>query len=190
MNKNFIKFLFVLLLFVEFSFAQESENTAVLNTILTNYYKTGKPVYKGRSQLLYLYCNQANNNEELFEAIKDRKLPADFLAEVRMKVTNDIAEKDWSNELNTIFKTDKTNLKQKINACLTLEKYHEISKRLNLNNQRLMIISKPLYYSKSKIALVKVVFYRNIEHNNGAVLMLEKVNDAWVIKEYLNPWST
>lgn len=190
MNTYFIKILVVLLLFAEFTFAQESENTAVFKTILTNYYKTEKPVYKGRSQLLYLFCNQANNNEELFEAIKDRKLPADFLAEVRVKVTNDLAEKDWSSELNTIFETDKSNLKIKINACLSLDKYHEISKRLNLNNQRLMIISKPLYYSKSKIALVKVVFYRNIEHNNGAVLMLEKVNEDWVIKEYLNPWST
>ena len=53
-----------------------------------------------------------------------------------------------------------------------------------------MIISKPLYYSKGNIALIKVVFYRNIEHNNGSILLLEKVNGVWAIKEFLNTWST
>lgn len=190
MKAHLIKIILILLLFFELSFAQEADNAMVLNSILRNYYKTEKAVYKGRSQLLYFYCNQANNNEELFEAIKDHKLPKEFLNEIKLKVTTDLEEKSWSNELNTIFETDKTNLKIKINACLALEQYHEISRRLNLNNQRLMIVSKPLYYSKSNIALVKVVFYRNIEHNNGCILLMEKVNNIWTIKEYLNPWST
>jgi len=183
----------ILLLFLfscQFSAAQENNNTLVLKAILEKYYKTEKPVYKDRSQLLYLYCSQANNNEEIFEAIKNRKLPDDFIKEIRNEVKTDLAERDWSNELNTIFETDKTSLKLKIKACLDLDKYHEVSKKLNLNNQRLMIISKPLYYSKSNIALVKVVFYRNIEHNNGSILLLEKVDGKWAIKEYLNPWST
>jgi len=172
------------------AFAQDSNNSQILKVVLERYYKTEKPVYKGRSQLLYLYCNQANNNEEIFEAIKARKLPNDFLKEMRQTMMADLAEKDWAAELNTIPEKDPTKLRQKIGDCLTLEKYHEISRRLNLNNQRLMIISKPLYYSKGNIALVKVVFYRNIEHNNGAILLLEKAGDSWIIKEYLNQWST
>ena len=182
--------LFSIGLFFQFSFGQENQNPLVLKTILETYYKTEKPVYKGRSQLLYVYCNQSNNNEELIEAVKDKKLPAEFVKEIRAKINTDIAQKDWSKELSTIFESDKSNLKIKINDCVSLEKYQEISKRLQLNNQRLLIISKPLYYSKGTIALVKVVFFRNIEHNNGFILLMEKINENWVIKEQLNSWST
>jgi len=182
--------LIALLTFVQLSWAQDNANSLILKSILEKYYKAEKPVYKGRSQLLYFYCNQANNNEEIFEAIRERQLPADFLKEMRSTVRTDLAERDWSAALETIFETDKSNLKQKISSCLTLEKYQEISKRLSLNNQRLMIVSKPLYYSKGNVALVKVVFYRNIEHNNGAILLMEKDGNNWIIKEYLNPWST
>ena len=190
MKPHTLKILFLFLLVTFFSFGQTNQNALVLKPILDKYYKTEKPVYKGRSQLLYFYCNQANNNEEIFEAIKNRKLPNDFLKEIRNNVQSDLAEKDWSTELNAVFETDKTNLKAKIGSCVTLEKYQENSKRLNLNNQRLMIISKPLFYSKGNIALVKVVFYRNIEHNSGSILLLEKTGNEWLIKEYLNPWST
>lgn len=182
-------FLFVLLLNPLFSLAQ-NDDTEVLKTILHRYYKTEKPVYKGRSQLLYLYCNRANNNEEIFEAIKNRKLPDDFLNQIRNKVNTDFAEKDWSAELLSIYENDQTKLQQKINNCLSLEQYQEVSKRLNLNNQRFMIISKPLYYPKGNLALVKVVFYRNIEHNSGSILLLEKTTAGWQIKEYLSPWAT
>ena len=68
--------------------------------------------------------------------------------EIQNKIKNDASEKSWSTELDFIFNSDKTNLKSKVNNCLSLDKYQEISKRLNLNNQRLMIINKPVYYSK------------------------------------------
>ena len=177
------------LTFLNFSFGQQNDEL-VLKTILQRYYKTEKPVFKGRSQLLYLYCNRANNNEEIFEAIKGRKFPDEFVKEMRSKIASDVVEKDWSAELNSIYETDQTKLQQKINDCLSLEKYQEISKKLNLNNQKLMIVSKPLYDKKGTIALVKVVFYRNIEHNSGSILLLEKSGENWEIKEYLNPWAT
>ena len=190
MNRTNFKLFLIVVFFCQFSFAQENQNTLVLQTILETYYKNEKPVYKGRSQLLYLYCNQANNNEELIEAIKDKKLPQEFINEIRSKINTDLADRDWSNELNFIHSLEKNNLKTKINTCVTLEKYQEISKKLNLNNQRLMIISKPFYFTKKNIALVKVVFFRNIEHNSGSILLLEKINENWIIKEYLNSWST
>lgn len=180
----------IICLFFQWSFGQENQNQLILKTILENYYKNEKPVYKGRSQLLYLYCNQPKNNEELIEAVKGKKLPKDFLSEIQIKINDNGPEKDWSNELDQIFTLDKNQLKSKVNSCLSLEKYQEISKRLNLNNQRLMIVNKPIYYSKGTIALVKVVFFRNIEHNSGTVLLMEKVNETWTIKEYLNSWST
>lgn len=168
---------------------QNPEDAAVLKTVLQRYYKTEKPVYKGRSQLLYLYCERANNNEELVEAIQGTTLPKDFKSEIREKI-KDTNQQDWLSALEQVYASDKTNLRQKISQCLTLSNYHEVSKRLNLNNQRLMIVSKPLYYSKAHIALVKVTFYRNIEHNNGTVLLLEKSGENWLIKDYLNTWST
>ncbi len=188
-NLNSIK-LGIMCLFFQWSFGQENQNQLVLKTILETYYKNEKPVYKGRSQLLYLYCNQPSNNEELIEAVKDHKLPKEFLLEIQNKIKNNASEKSWSTELELIFNSDKTNLKSKVNNCLSLEKYQEISKRLNLNNQRLMIINKPIYYSKGNIALVKIVFFRNIEHNSGSILLMEKINEIWTIKEYLNSWST
>lgn len=193
MQQLIVKYGFIVWFFICGSptlFAQNSNDGLVLKTILKRYYKTEKPVYKGRSQLLYLYCNRANNNEEMLEALQNTKLPSDFRTEIRTKIASDLADQDWAAALSQIFETDQTQLKQKINGCLSLDQYQEVSKRLNLNNQRLMIISKPLYHSKSNIALVKVVFYRNIEHNNGAILLLEKINNEWIIKDYLNPWST
>lgn len=182
--------LFCFLFFVPKVFCQDKENHSLLKTILTTYYKKEKPAFKGRSQLLYLYCTQANNSEEIFEAIQNQKLPDAFLKDIRTKINSDLTERSWDSELQSIFEKDATQLKIKVNDCLSLERYQEISQRLHLNNQRLMIISKPLYDLNSNIALVKVVFFRNIEHNNGAVLLLEKQGDEWIIKDYLNPWST
>jgi hypothetical protein len=53
-----------------------------------------------------------------------------------------------------------------------------------------MIISKPIYFGNGNNALVKVAFYRSIEHNSGSYLLLEKVNGIWTIKDYLNKWAT
>lgn len=183
-----------LLLFLLGSFgpsqAQESDPTTLLRIILEKYYKNEKPVVKNRSQLLYLYCTQANNNEELIEATQKTNLPKDFIQEIRSKINTDISERFWTSELDAIFANDPTKIKSKIKECVSLEKYQEISKRLNLNNQRLLIVGKPLVYSKGNLALVKVVFYRNIEHNSSTVLLFEKIDGAWTIKQNLNSWST
>jgi hypothetical protein len=80
-------------------------------------------------------------------------------------------------------------LKSKVNACLSLEEFHKVSIRFNDNNQRLMIVSKPMYFAQ-KYCLVKVAFYRNIEHNSGSFFLLENINGVWTIKETLNEWST
>ena len=85
MNRTNLILILIIVFFSELCFAQENQNSLVLQTILETYYKNEKPVYKGRSQLLYLYCNQANNNEELIEAIKDKKLPQEFINEIRFR---------------------------------------------------------------------------------------------------------
>lgn len=169
--------------------AQETD-TGILRSILAHYYKNEKPVYKGRSQLLYFYCDKPNNNEEIFETINKMDLPKSEVAKIRHSVNTDVDADNWQVTLDELYQSDKTNLKIKINTCLALDQYHEKRQVLNLNNQRLMIVSKPIFYGTGNLALVKVVFYRSIEHNNGSVLLMEKVDDHWKIKEFLNPWAT
>ena len=170
--------------------AQQVSDTPILKAILANFYKTEKPIYKGRNQLLYFYCEKSNNNEEIFETINGMNLPPAVAKQIRNNVATDLAPENWAKELEEIYATDKTNLNIKINACLSLEEYQTKQKRFNLNNQRLMIVSKPIFYSDNKKVLVKVVFYRSIEHNNGSVILLENDNGNWVIKDFLNAWST
>lgn len=183
-------FAIVFLLFFGQGILAQSDDTTILKAILQTYYKTEKPVYKGRNQHLFLYCEKPDNNEEIFETVNQMKLPATEVKVIRNQVATDIHPENWSSESEKIFADDKTNLSAKVNTCLSLEEYHEKQKKFNLNNQRLMIISKPIFFNSGNKALVKVVFYRSIEHNNGSILLFEKENDNWVIKNSLNPWST
>lgn len=182
----------IILVFVLFMLnplhAQQSDS-AILNAILLKYYQTEKVVVKGRTQFLFLYCEKVNNNEELLETVKTMTLPAAVVAKIKKKILSDVGSQNWAADLNSIYDIDKSKLKSKINSCFTLEEYQTEYKKRNVNNQRMMIVSKPILYDANH-ALVKVVFYRTIEHNNGSVLHLEKINNEWVIKEYLNPWST
>ena len=177
----------LLLLFAQIVFAQD--DSSVLKPILKHFYKTEKPVVKGRTQFLFLYCEKANNNEQLFETVNELKVSDAVKAKIRSEITADMQSESWSADLEKIYVSDKSLLKSKINDCFSLEQYQVEYQKRNVNNQRLMIVSKPIFYSATH-AIVKVVFYRNIEHNNGSVLHLEKVNNEWVIREHLNPWST
>jgi hypothetical protein len=190
MTLKLIKPLLALLFFAQVSFGQNSD-APLLKTIVSTYYKTEKPIYKGRNQLLFFYCDKANNNEEIFETVNQLHLPKEESKFIKNQVNTDTQPESWSAELDEIYASDQSNLKIKINACLSLDEYHIKQKKFNLNNQRLMIISKPVFWRDGKTALVKVVFYRSIEHNNGSVLLMQKTADNnWIIKESLNPWST
>ncbi|RZJ29897.1 MAG: hypothetical protein EOO48_06390 [Flavobacterium sp.] len=185
-----LRFMLLIVLFFGHAVSAQSDDTPILKLILQTYYKSEKPIYKGRNQLLFLFCDKANNNEEIFETVNQLKLPANEVRAIRSLVASDTNPENWSTETIKIFADDKTNLSVKVNGCLSLDEYHEKQKRFNLNNQRLMIISKPIFFAGGSKALVKVVFYRNIEHNNGSILVFEKQNDNWIIKDSLNPWST
>lgn len=168
----------------------QSQDEAVFKTIVSRYYKTEKPVVKNRSQLLYLYCERAPNNEELIEAIQlEPSLPQTLKTAVKQSIGKPV-NGNWNAALEALPEADPSKLKQKIAGCYGLEQYQTLSKRLNLNNQRLMILNQPIYDIEQKYALVKVAFYRNIEHNSASVLFLERTEHGWIIKKYLNPWST
>ncbi len=184
-----LHFLLLLLFVMPASFAQEADNTAILKMIFTKYYKNEKVIAKGRLQLLNFYCFKAPNNEEVLEVINGNDFLKKNATEIKKQIVIGINE-DWSNEYNLLFNNQNQYLKSKVNACLSLEEFQKVSKQFGENNQRLLIINKPIYFAKNQFALVKVAFYRSIEHNSGRFLLLEKVNGEWVIKEYLNEWAT
>ncbi|NUY80983.1 hypothetical protein HUK80_08765 [Flavobacterium sp. MAH-1] len=171
-------------------FAQQKDSSRILETIVKNYYKNEKVVVKGRQQLLFFYCEKANNNEEIFEAVQGLKLATSEVKRIRTAVNSDTQPANWQVELEALYQDDQTKIQQKINDCLSVEQYQEKRAKLNLNNQRLMIVSKPVLFENNTKALVKVTFYRTIEHNNGSVLLMQKTDSGWIIKDFLNSWST
>ena len=178
--------LFICTCFGSGVFAQN--DTEILDLILSENYKTEKVVVKDRTQFLFLYCEKPNNNEQIFETLNEMNLPKSTIAKLKNEVLSDSKPENWQQNLEELVQSESFKIKNKVNACLSLEQYQIEYKKRNVNNQRLLIISKPLYYGNH--AIVKVVFYRTIEHNNGSVLHLEKINNKWVISESLNPWST
>lgn len=181
-------FLSIFLCLNAVAFAQENKEAALLKVILSKYYATEKVIVKNRLQFLSLYCNKAPNNEEVNEVIQKNALLKKNATTIRSQINISLNE-DWSKELNLLFANENQYLKSKVNACLSQEEFLKVSKRYNDNNQRLMIVSKPIFFD-TKYCLVKVAFYRNIEHNNGSYLLFENVNGVWTIKEKLNEWAT
>ncbi len=172
----------------QIGFSQENQDAAILKILLSKYYQNEKVIVKNRLQLLSFYCSKAPNNEETFEVINKSSLLKQNSAEIKKQINNQLQE-DWSKEYNSVFNNQNQYLKSKVNACLSLDEFHKVSIRFNDNNQRLMIVSKPMYFAK-KYCLVKVAFYRNIEHNYGCYLLIENSNNVWIIKELLNEWET
>lgn len=189
MKHYYLKFLLVFLLVSPIAFAQEADNAALLKIIFTKYYKNEKVIAKGRLQLLSFYCKKAPNNEEVLEVISKSDLLKKNAAEIKKQIIITLDE-DWSAAYNVLFDNQNQYLKSKVNACLSFEEYKIVSDRENQNNQRLMIVNKPIYFANNNFALVKIAFYRNIEHNSGSFLLFEKVNGIWTIKESLNEWAT
>ena len=189
MKLQLLKTVFVLLLISTVAFSQEADNSAILKIIFSKYYKNEKVIAKGRLQLLSFYCKKAPNNEEVLEVISKSDLLKKNASEIKKQIVIGIDE-DWSATYNLLFDNQNQYLKSKVNACLSFEEYKVVSDRYGENNQRLMIVNKPIYFANNNFALVKIAFYRSIEHNSGSFMLLEKVNGIWTIKEYLNEWAT
>jgi hypothetical protein len=183
-----LKFKIIFLFTLQLSFSQEIENAAILKVILTKAYANEKVIVKNRLQLLNFYCNKAPNNEEIFEVIKKSDLLKKNSSVLKKQIDITINE-DWSKEFDILFTNQHQYLKSKVNNCLSLEQFQKVSEQYGENNQRLMIVSKPMYFAKNYY-LVKVAFYRTIEHNSGSYFLFEKKNDVWTIIETLNEWST
>lgn len=172
----------------KFSYAQENPDAAILKILLTKYYAEEKVIVKNRLQLLSFYCNKAPNNEETLEVISKNDLLKKNEAALKSQINPAINE-DWSKEFNILFTNQHQFLKSKVNNCLSLDEFQKAADQFKENNQRLMIVSKPMYFANN-YCLVKVAFYRNIEHNSGSFFLFEKNNGIWTVKEILNQWST
>jgi hypothetical protein len=189
MKQHCLKILFLFLLVSPVVLAQETDNAALLKILFTKYYKNEKVIAKARLQLLSFYCNKAPNNEEVLEVISKNDLLKKNAEEIKKQIDITVNE-DWSAAYNMVFDNQNQYLKSKVNACLSYDEYKVVSDRYGENNQRLMIVSKPIYFANTNFVLVKVAFYRNIEHNSGCFFLFEKVNGVWTIKETLNEWAT
>ncbi|MDN3678685.1 hypothetical protein QWY90_15440 [Flavobacterium paronense] len=133
------------------AFSQENDNAAILKIIFTKYYKTEKVIAKGRLQLLNFYCKKAPNNEEVLEVISQSDLLKKNAAEIKKEIIVGIDE-DWSVAYNLLFDNQNQYLKSKVNACLSFEEFKTVSDREGLNNQRLLIINKPIYFDNNNFA--------------------------------------
>lgn len=189
MNSHFKKYLWCFLFASTMAFAQESDNAGILKVIFTKYYANEKVIAKGRLQLLSFYCKKAPNNEEVLEVISKNNLLKNNAVEIKKQILNNI-EEEWSAAYDIVFNNQNQYLKKKVNDCLSFEAYQKVSGLYGENNQRLMIVSKPIYFSNNNFALVKVAFYRSIEHNSSSYLLIAKENGSWTIKDYINAWST
>ncbi|MGV9002767.1 hypothetical protein [Flavobacterium sp.] len=183
-----LKTTFLLFLTFQLGFSQEIENAAILKVLLTKAYANEKVIVKNRLQLLSFYCNKAPNNEETFEVITNNALLSKNAAAIKKQIDNTIVE-DWSKEFSILFTNQHQFLKSKVNDCLSLEDFQKLSNQYGENNQRMMIVSKPMYFA-TNYSLVKVAFYRNIVHNSFCFYLFEKKNGVWTIIETLNEWST
>jgi hypothetical protein len=170
-------------------FSQETDNAALLKVIFTKYYKNEKVIAKGRLQLLSFYCSKAPNNPEVLEVISKSDLLKKNADEIKKQMLNN-PEEDWSAAYNILFDNQNQYLKSKVNACLSFDEYKTVSEKYGENNQRLMIVHRPIYFGNNNFALIKIAFYRSIEHNSGSFLLFEKVNGVWTVKETLNEWAT
>lgn len=182
------KIVFLFIISFQISFSQEIENAAILKVILTKAYANEKVIVKNRLQLLNFYCNKAPNNEETLDVINKSELLKKNAVILKKQIDITINE-DWSKEFGILFTNQHQYLKSKVNDCLSLEEFQKVSAQYGENNQRLMIVSKPMHFA-NKYCLVKVAYYRNIEHNSGCYYLFEKKNDIWTIVETLNEWST
>ena len=179
--------LFVLLTF-QLGFSQEIENAAILKVLLTKAYANEKVIVKNRLQLLSFYCNKAPNNEETLDVINDNLFLKKNAATLKKQINPTIQE-DWSKEFSILFTNQHQFLKSKVNDCLSLEEFQKVSDRNGENNQRLLIISKPMFFA-GNYCLVKVAYYRSIVRNSFCFYLLEKKNDIWTIIDTLNEFSS
>lgn len=179
--------LLLLFCFVTTSFSQTKNDMSVLEVLLAKYYAKEKVIVKNRLQLLKFYCQKVPNNEELKFVVKKNDLLKKNATQILKAIKINLNE-SWETDLTTIFNNNKT-LKSKVNQCFSAEYFKENVTKTVQNNQRFLLINKPVFFEKN-YCLVKIAFFRNNEHNYACYHILEYKENSWQIIETLDEWET
>lgn len=184
-------FLFVGLLFFTYSTGQNTvnDNAALLKIILNHYYTNEKPIVKDRLQLLYFYAEKANNTFEMVEGCKNHPLLKKFLTEIKKQIQGQLKPENWQSEYQLVFTNQNQFLQKKVQTPVSLTDFQTKTQSYGENNQRMLIVNRPIYLPQN-YCLIKVGFYRSIEHNSGSFVLFQKVNGIWQWIEEFNRWET
>lgn len=184
--KHFFSLL-ISILFITIGFSQSKNDANVLDVLLSKYYAKEKVIVKNRLQLLKLYCQKVPNNEELKFVVKKNDVLKKNSPQI-LKTININLNESWEKDLTTVFNSNEI-LKTKVNQCFSAEYFKENITKAVQNNQRFLLINKPIFFGKN-YCLVKIAFFRNNEHNYACYHILEFKDNNWQIIDTLDEWET
>lgn len=166
-----------------------TDNAVLLKLLLNRFYAQEKPIVKNRLQLLYFYRDKAPNTLELWDGCRNHPILQSRLEAIKKQVQTPKAPETWDAEFSLLFAKENQYLKQKVQQPVTLAQFEKDTQRFGENNQRMMIVNQPIYLDQG-YCLIKVGFYRSIEHNSGSFFLFQKKGDTWQIVDEFNRWET
>jgi hypothetical protein len=166
-----------------------SDNAVLLKLLLNRFYAQEKPIVKNRLQLLYFYRDKAPNTLEMWDGCRNHPILQSQLEAIKKQVQTPKAPETWEAEFSILFAKENQYLKQKVQQPVTLEQFEKDTQRFGENNQRMMIVNEPIYLEQG-YCLIKVGFYRSIEHNSGSFFLFQKKGDTWQFVDEFNRWET
>lgn len=165
------------------------DNAALLKILLTQYYANEKPIVKDRLQLLFFYEEKANNTLEISEGCKNHPVLKYYLSDIKKQIQTPTPSENWKKEFELLFTNQHQYLQKKVQAPVSLAEFQSKYVASGENNQRMMIVNQPIYLPNN-YCLIKVGFYRSIEHNSGSFILFQKINNQWHWIEEFNRWET
>ena len=156
---------------------------------MTNYYANEKPIVKNRLQLLFFYSEKANNTLEISEGCKNHILLKKYISEIKKQIQTENQSENWNTEFQLLFTNQNQYLQKKVQAPVSLQTFQSLSQSFGENNQRMLIVNRPIYLPNN-YCLIKIGFYRTIEHNSGSFVLFQKINGVWQWLEAFNQWET
>lgn len=187
--KRFLLVFWLLLAGIAWSQNTVQDNAALLKIVLTKYYANEKPIVKDRLQLLFFYKEKANNTIEISEGCKNHPVLKNYVSEIKKQIQAPRPLDNWDKEFELLFTNQHQYLQKKVQAPVSLAEFQSKTATNGENNQRMMIVNQPIYLPNN-YCLIKVGFYRSIEHNSGSFILFQKINGQWQWVEEFNRWET
>ncbi|MFM2229732.1 MAG: hypothetical protein RL607_990 [Bacteroidota bacterium] len=165
------------------------DNAEILKIVLTHFYSNEKPIVKDRLQLLFFYVEKATNTIEIVEGCKNHPILKTKLTEIKKQIQTNTNAENWNAEYHLVFSNQNQYLQKKVLTPVSLAEFQSKTQSYGENNQRMLILNQPIYLPNN-YCLLKVGFYRSIEHNSGSFVLLQKINGVWKWMEEFNRWET